>query len=315
MASVSILIPCRNAASTIRETLESVLAQEGIDKEVIVVDDGSTDGSVDVAASCEHRGVRVVKGPRTNASAARNHALKESHGDYIQYLDADDLLSPGKIRKQIEVLERNPDCVATARWGRFKHTVSDAVFADDDQLHDWSVSEWLVNHCANHRMMHPAAWLVPRRIIEAAGPWNEDLTLNDDGEYFARVVAQSSGLKYAEGAESFYRTTDRSSLSKRRDSDAFRSLWRSLSATGDTLLGLDSSPRAKEAVADMYQRFFFEVYPSLPEERNEAQRRIARLGGSRVKSDFGPKGRLLALLFGWRAAVLLTRVNRKRSLL
>ena len=127
MASVSILIPCRNAAATLRETLESALAQEGVEKEVIVVDDGSTDRSREVAKGYEARGVRVIEGPRINASAARNRALQASRGDYIQYLDADDLLGANKISRQINILEQHPDCVATARWGRFRETLSDAV--------------------------------------------------------------------------------------------------------------------------------------------------------------------------------------------
>lgn len=311
MPLVSILIPCRNAVFTLRETLESALAQQGVEKEVILVDDGSTDGSLQVARSFEARGVRVIKGPQINASAARNRALQASSGDYIQYLDADDLLGADKIRKQVELLEKHPDRVATARWGRFRATVSDVVFANDDQLHDWAPGEWLVFHCGQHQMMHPAAWLVPRRVAERAGPWDERLTLNDDGEYFARVVARSAGLRLACGAESFYRTVAVHSLSKSRGDTAFRSLWLSLELTGETLLSVDRSEMAKRAVADMWQRFCYEVYPSVPEERAKARSMVAQLGGSVLQPDFGPKARLLARVLGWRLALRLSRLNRK----
>lgn len=311
MASVSILIPCRNAAATLRETLESALAQEGVEKEVIVVDDGSTDRSREVAKGYEARGVRVIEGPRINASAARNRALQASRGDYIQYLDADDLLGANKISRQINILEQHPDCVATARWGRFRETLSDAVFANDDQLRDWSPVEWLVFHCGQHQMMHPAAWLVPRSVAEKAGPWDERLTLNDDGEYFARVVARSGGLRFARGAESFYRTVQAHSLSKSRGDAAFRSLWLSLELTGGTLLSLDRSEVAQRAVADMWQRFCYEVYPSVADVRAKARSMVAELGGSALKPDFGPKARLLARFLGWRLALRLSRLNRK----
>ena len=313
MPLVSILIPCRNAAATLRDTLESALAQEGVEKEIIVVDDGSSDGSLEIAKSYEAQGVRVIEGPRINASAARNRALEASSGGYIQYLDADDLLGANKISKQIEVLEKHPDYVATARWGRFGHTVADAVFANDDQLHDWSPVEWLVYHCGQHQMMHPAAWLVPRGVADKAGRWDERLTLNDDGEYFARVVAKSAGLRYARGAESFYRTVDAPSLSKSRGDEAFRSLWLSLELTGETLLSVDYSRKAKRAVADMWQRFCYEVYPSVPEARGKARSMVAELGGSSLKPDFGPKARLLARFCGWRLALRLSRFSRKGS--
>lgn len=311
MRSVSILIPCRNAAATLRQTLESALAQEGVEREVIVVDDGSTDGSLELAKEFEPRGVRVIEGPRINAAAARNRALEASRGEFIQYLDADDLLGANKIIRQIGVLEDDTDCLATARWGRFRDSISDAVFANDDQLHDWSPGEWLVHHCGRHQMMHPAAWLVPRSVIDKAGPWDGRLTLNDDGEYFARVVACSRGLRFSPGAETFYRTLPSSSLSKSRGCAAFRSLWLSRKLTGECLLQLESTAVSRQAVADMWQRFVFEVYPSVPRERSEALAMVAALGGSRLEPDFGPKARLLARLCGWRMAVILTRWSRK----
>jgi glycosyltransferase involved in cell wall biosynthesis len=315
MSRASILIPCRNAATTLKETLESALAQEGVEKEIIVVDDGSTDGSLAIAKSYESRGVRAIEGPRINASAARNRALETSRGDYIQYLDADDLLGADKIRKQIEVLEKHPDCVATARWGRFKKDVKDVVFADDDQLHDWTPVEWLICHCDKGRMMHPGAWLVPRRIAELAGDWDESLTLNDDGEYFARVVSKSVALKCCPGAESYYRTVQGATLSRSRGGKAFASAFRSLRLTAAVLLGMDNSPRSHRAVANMMQRFIYEVYPSARHERNEASRWIMEMGGSSLLPDFGPAATAAARLLGWRAALVISRLRRKGQLL
>jgi glycosyltransferase involved in cell wall biosynthesis len=314
MPLVSILIPCRNAATTLKETLESALAQVDVEMEIIVVDDGSTDGSLAIAKSYEPRGVRVIEGPRINASAARNRALETSSGNYIQYLDADDLLGADKIRKQIEVLKKHPGCVATARWGRFRKSVSDTVFANDDQLRDWSPVEWLVYHCGKHQMMHPAAWLLSRAVAEKAGPWDERLTLNDDGEYFARVVGVSLGLKYVAGATSYYRTVSAPTLSKSRSRKAFESFYCSLAGTIDVMLGLESSDRTRAAAADMLQRFVYEVYPAVRRERVLAASRIKDLGGSTLRPDFGPQGELISRFLGWRPAILLTRLSRKKRL-
>lgn len=312
MSRVSILIPCRNAAATLHETLESAVAQQGICKEIIVVDDGSTDGSSEIAERFRESGVRLIEGERLNASAARNRAFAESTGDFIQYLDADDLLGADKILKQVNTLERFPGHVATARWGRFINSPSDVVFADDCQLRDWTPLEWLTFHCSSHQMMHPAAWLVPRSIIQSAGPWDERLTLNDDGEYFARVVAKSAGLKVVRDALTYYRSMPYS-LGKRRGNAAFQSLLLSLKLTGETLLKLQDSSNSKQAIANMLQRFYFEVYPSAPKERAEARRMVEEFGGSAVLPDFGPKGKKLARLLGWRLTLLLTRRIRRKS--
>jgi glycosyltransferase involved in cell wall biosynthesis len=98
---VSILIPAYNAETWIADTIKSAIAQTWVDKEIIVVDDGSTDQTLAVARQFASKEVAVVTQQNQGASAARNHALSLSQGDYIQWMDADDLLSPDKVEKQM----------------------------------------------------------------------------------------------------------------------------------------------------------------------------------------------------------------------
>ena len=95
---VSILIPAYNSEQWIADTLQSALAQTWPRKEIIVVDDGSRDRTAEVARLFASNGVAVVSTANQGAAAARNHALSLSHGDYIQWLDADDLLAPAEQR-------------------------------------------------------------------------------------------------------------------------------------------------------------------------------------------------------------------------
>src|SRR5271167_5086337 len=101
---VSILIPAYNAEAWISDTLESAIAQTWQRKEIIVVDDGSKDQTAEVARRFASRGVAVVSKENQGAAATRNHALRLAQGDYIQWLDADDLLSPDKIERQFAAL-------------------------------------------------------------------------------------------------------------------------------------------------------------------------------------------------------------------
>ena len=103
---VSVLIPCFNAERYVGEAIESALAQTHPNVEVVVVDDGSTDGSPDVIRSFGSR-IVVEIGPNRGACAARNRALALSHGEFVQFLDADDLLSPNKIERQLPILLRD----------------------------------------------------------------------------------------------------------------------------------------------------------------------------------------------------------------
>jgi glycosyltransferase involved in cell wall biosynthesis len=227
---VSILIPCYNAAPWLAVTLESALAQTWQATEIVLVDDGSTDSSLALARSFESRGVRVIAQANAGASAARNHALRQARGEFFQFLDADDLLSPEKIAAQMKALTGLPaGRVASCRWGRFQVDPATARFVDDAVYRDFSAVEFLVLTGETGAMMHPTAWLVPRAVAEKAGPWDESLSLNDDGEYFSRVALASSGLAYCSdgAARSYYRSGLPGSLSQQRGDRARRSQFHS----------------------------------------------------------------------------------------
>lgn len=103
---VSILIPCYNGEQFVAEAIESALEQTYPHVEVIVVDDGSRDNSVEVLKSYGDR-IRYEAGPNQGACAARNRAFELSSGEFIQYLDADDVLLPEKLERQVPILSQN----------------------------------------------------------------------------------------------------------------------------------------------------------------------------------------------------------------
>src|SRR3954470_2799092 len=105
---VSILIPCYNAERWIAQAIESALAQTWPEKEVIVVNDGSTDGSLDVIKTFDGR-IRWETGPNRGGNVARNRLLELAHGRWLQYLDADDYLLPKKLAHQMEVVARDSE--------------------------------------------------------------------------------------------------------------------------------------------------------------------------------------------------------------
>ena len=104
---VSVIIPCFNGVEFVSEALESALAQTHPRIEVIVIDDGSVDGSAEAIARYP---VLCLRGQREGVSAARNHGVRESKGDYIVFLDADDRLLPNAIRTGLDALAQHPEC-------------------------------------------------------------------------------------------------------------------------------------------------------------------------------------------------------------
>src|SRR6476659_9295162 len=119
---VSILIPAFNAEKWIADAISSAITQTW-PNEVIVVDDGSRDGTLSVARACASKNVKVVSQANQGAAAARNQAYAICQGDYIQWLDADDLLGPDKIAKQMGALERGtgPRTLLSSGWATFMY--------------------------------------------------------------------------------------------------------------------------------------------------------------------------------------------------
>jgi glycosyltransferase involved in cell wall biosynthesis len=212
---VSILVPAFNAQKYLADTLNSAVAQTWPHKEIIVVDDGSTDQTLAIAKQFDSPIVRVVTQKNEGAAAARNKAFSLSQGDYIQWLDADDLLAPDKIAKQVEALDQCPSrrTVLSSAWGRFMYRYNRAKFVPTSLWCDLTPAEWMLRQMEHNIYMQTATWLVSRELTEAAGPWDTRLLGDDDGEYFCRVLLASHGTRFVPEARVYYRMAGPSSLS------------------------------------------------------------------------------------------------------
>jgi glycosyltransferase involved in cell wall biosynthesis len=117
---LSVVIPTWNRAGLVGEAVETALAQEGADLEVIVVDDGSTDGTAELIERRFGKSVKLLHmTTRSGVGAARNHGVSHATGDLLSFLDSDDLWLPGKLKAELDVLERFPDAEAIVSDSRF----------------------------------------------------------------------------------------------------------------------------------------------------------------------------------------------------
>ncbi len=273
-----------------------------------MINDGSTDASLAAANACAGPDLRVIDQPNRGASAARNAGLRLARGEVIQFLDADDLLAPDKIERQMRLLSTAiPPALISGEWARFQATPADARFRPEANWRDLSAVEFLQLFFEEGRMMHPAAWLAPRRLLESAGPWDETLSLNDDGEYFARVMLRASEIRFCAGARSYYRSNLQQSLSGRKDPRSLASLYRSFELTLGYLAAADSSPRTRAALAYGWKWLAFELYPGRPDLAAIAEERSEKLGGSARPFPAGGRFQLAARVLGWRLAKRLVR--------
>jgi glycosyltransferase involved in cell wall biosynthesis len=314
---ISILIPAYNAEEWIADTIRSAVAQTWPRKEIIVVDDGSADQTLAVARQFESEGVRVVAQENQGAAAARNAALALSTGDYIQWLDADDLLAPDKIAQQMRAAEqcRSTRTLLSSAWGRFMYRQHRAVFVPTPLWSDLSPSEWLMRKMEHNVYMQTATWLVSRKLSAAAGPWNTAMLGDDDGEYFCRVLLASDGVKFVPEAKVFYRASGASSLSYvGRSSRKMEAQWRSMNLHMSYLLSLSDAPRARAACVRYMQNWMVHFYPERPDIFAEAAQKARDVGGDLNMPRLPRKYSWIAALFGWgaakRALLALPRMRR-----
>ncbi len=314
-ALVSILVPCYNAQRWLAATLESALGQTWPRCEIIVVDDGSRDGSLALARQFESRGVKVIAQANAGAAAARNTALRAARGDYLQFLDADDLIAPDKITRQMQRLAGGPPgAIASSAWARFQLDPLEADFRPEPAWRDFPVAvDFLRLHFNEGWMMFPAAWLVPRSVAEAAGPWDTRLSLNDDGEYFCRVIVAASAILFCGDARSFYRSGMPGSLSWRKDAAAYRSLVLSIELNTATLFRHADTPATREALANAWNKLAHEIYPTLPAESRRALQRCREFGGPTRPVEMGARLQRWSNLIGWRLAKRLQQFLRARG--
>ena len=301
----SILIPAYNAENWIGLTLQSAVGQTWPHKEIIVVDDGSKDGTAKVARRFGSKIVKVVSTDNQGLSAAVNFAYRLCQGDYIQELDADDILAPDKIERQLNALREsdNKRTLLSSPWAYFYYRTRRARFVSNSLWNDLSPVEWLLRKMGENLHMQNATWLVSRELAEAAGPWDENLHYDQDGEYFSRVLIASERTRFVEGARIFYRVSGSNRISYIGASDKKKaSLLRSVKLHVQYLRSLEESERVRKACLTYLQNWSGQFYPEHPELFAEMQALAAGLQGHVEPPVLGWKYNWMKPVFGLKIA-------------
>jgi O-antigen/teichoic acid export membrane protein/glycosyltransferase involved in cell wall biosynthesis len=304
---VSILIPAYNAEPWIADTIRSALGQTWPRKEVIVVDDGSTDQTLSIARKFSSKEISVASQENLGVCAARNRAYDLCQGDYIQWLDADDLLSSNKIANQLEGVQESQDkkILLSCGWGYFAFRTNKARFVPTALWHDLSPVEWLQRRWEGNLHMNPATWLTSRELSDAAGRWDTRLLGGgaDDGEYFSRVVLAANGIRFVPEARVFYRITGSGRLSHiGRSSKKRESLLLAMQLQIGQVRSLDDGKRSRAACVKYLQTWLPTFYPERPDIVKQLEQLASTLGGQLNTPHWSWKYAWIEKLFGFAAA-------------
>ncbi|WP_184544988.1 glycosyltransferase family 2 protein [Mucilaginibacter sp. FT3.2] len=307
---VSICIPVYNCESYIDETIESVINQTYKNIEIIVVDDGSTDGTLFTLEKLKTNQISIYYQQNAGAAAARNLAYSKSNGQYIKFLDGDDIINPEMIDSQVNLAIEHQHCIISAKWGRFYNNDLDTFkLSTEDCWQTLAAYDWICSSWKNgHSMTQSGMFLLPKQIIENAGLWNEQLTLIDDLDFFTRVILKCKAVVFDQNSTLYYRSGNGGSLSDRKQAEAMQSAFRAISNATTNLLAVRASAEAKLACANTWQHYIYLAYPKHSKLANEAQKRVDELGGSTLKFMAGGVTQIITGLIGWRATKRIKQI-------
>lgn len=318
---VSTIIPVHNRSALLREAVASVLAQDHRPIEIVIVDDGSSDATGAVAdglAAAHPAIIRVIHQPNGGPGAARQRGLDHSHGEFVQYLDSDDLLLPGKFSAQVEALNRSPEArIAYGPSLEEDHSQRPiqrrgpmrATGAPLEHLFPLLLLErWWTTSCPLYR----------RELLDRIGPWQPWIN-EEDWEYDGRAGAAGAPLVWVPSEVSVRRIhmgddhlSDRGHLDPRKLADRARaqdSLLRSALAAGVDRRSPEMARFSRSAFLLSRQ-----CGAAGAEQASERLFQLARRTGAwqrRLPLEFALYG-LLAAVLGWSRAARLSMGVRTR---
>jgi len=300
---ISIIIPLYNAEKYIEETLKSAINQTWANKEIIIVDDGSTDNSLSIANRYIADNISVYSyGGNKGECYASNFGYYKSTGKFIKYLDADDIIDKDYLTNMMAVADNEHDMY-------FSYCMNFYGDLSEGRLSPYPVKNWTDMNPVDFLldpesiMRQGGRWLIPRVLIEKAGLWNETLSLINDYEYFTRLCLSCNKVRYVKNSVLFYRQLP-NSLSTQKSLKAFTSAYNSIKLSADQLLERENSNRVRLYIANTYQGLLYDMYPRNKPLLKKIEAAITSLGGANkpITVAAGGKTLLLAKIIGWKMA-------------
>jgi glycosyltransferase involved in cell wall biosynthesis len=307
---VSVCMPAYNAEKYIIEAANSILLQTYRHLELIIVNDGSTDGTAEKLAKITDARLKLIHQPNQGQCSAANVAFQSSKGALIKFMDADDIISPRFIELQVARLSKRRDAIVSASWGRFYNDdLATFKLSKEDVWRNLPGDEWLVKSWRQgSSMMQCALWLIPRVILEKSGLWDETLSLINDLDFFTRVILNCNEVLFEADAVLYYRSGIPGSLSDTKSFISANSAFRSVDQATGNLLKIRADSAAKLSCANTWQQLIYTLYPQYPQLVALAEQRVSELNGADIPYVTGGWSGLLLKAFHWKTVKQIKKI-------
>ena len=291
MPLISVVIPAYNAEKTIKETIESVLEQTWTDLEIIVINDGSTDSTLEIVNGMDAPQLKVFSYANGGVSASRNRGIALAKGEYIAFLDADDLWTSDKLEAQFKALQDHPEAVLAYSWtdyideqGQFLYPGSH-ITVNGDVYAQLLLGNFLENGS------NP---LIRKDALTAIGNFDQSLPPAEDWDLFLRLAARYPFIAVP-SAQVLYRISKNSASANivRQEQQCLKVLERAYAQSPKSLQSLK-----KQSLANLYQYLTFKALES--KQTRETSLIAARCFWQSIRYDstiLWRRSRLMAIIF------------------
>ncbi|MEH2258709.1 glycosyltransferase family 2 protein [Nostoc sp.] len=185
MATISVIIPAYNAERTILETIKSVLQQTFSDFELIIINDGSTDQTLELVKTIEDSRLKIFSYSNAGLSIARNRGIYHATGEFIAFLDADDLWTSDKLELQLAALQKHPEAGLAYSWTLNMSETAEIFHPGHNVVYEGNVYDKLL---LSNFISNGSNPLIRKQAIESAGEFDPTLSSVEDWDYWFRVA-------------------------------------------------------------------------------------------------------------------------------
>lgn len=301
---ISILIPLYNAEQYIGETITRVLKQTYSNIELIIVDDHSTDQSLNIAQKYACSNIHVYSNPKKGGNAARNYAFQMSKGEYIKFMDADDYCSDNMIQAQLDAILKEGTCNSIV-FSPVKMLYPDGKILSthreiDNHIYQpgielvldiWRRKGWNCPHC---HLMH-------RSLVEKSRGWDEKVIKNQDEEFFARLEFLADKAIPVPQEYAVWRQTG-SGVSAQISKAAAISVIQTIMTITELIYDYRKDNETKKLCGLHFGYYIYEHYPQLTDYVHEIKRYLDKQETPLLFPQT-KKMKLLQSLFGWQLAL------------
>jgi len=255
--TISVIIPVFNGEITIKETIKSVLNQTFQNFEIIVINDGSQDKTLDIIESFNYPTIKVFSYTNRGPAVSRNRGLDHASGEFITFLDADDLWTPDKLEAQLNALHANPQAAVAYSWTDYINKFGQFLYPDERIAETGDVYAKLLVNNFLHNGSNP---LIRRQALQEIGYFDESLWGSEDWDMWLRLAARYP-FTVVPYPHNLYRISEYSVSSniETQAKECLKVIEKAFAQAPDSLQHLK-----KQSIAKLYQYLTFKVFDSLP---------------------------------------------------